>query len=38
MLYLNMGHGDQIFNTPLQNQLFKNAILWLGTGAPAPRP
>ena len=29
MLYLNMGHGDQIFASPTQNQLFENGILWL---------
>jgi type 1 glutamine amidotransferase len=31
MLYLNMGHGDHIFTTSLQNKLFENAIMWLGT-------
>ncbi len=30
MLYINMGHGDKIFTSPTQNQLFENAILWLG--------
>lgn len=30
MLYMNMGHGDKIFTNPIQNQLFENAILWLG--------
>ncbi len=30
MLYMNMGHGDKIFTNPTQNQLFENAILWLG--------
>jgi type 1 glutamine amidotransferase len=29
MLYMNMGHGDKIFTSPLQNQLFENGILWL---------
>jgi uncharacterized protein len=29
MLYLNMGHGDEIFSSPTQNQLFENAVLWL---------
>jgi type 1 glutamine amidotransferase len=37
MLYMNMGHGDQVFNTPIQNKLFENAILWLGAGAAIPR-
>jgi type 1 glutamine amidotransferase len=31
MLYINMGHGNQIFTSPLQNKLFTNAILWLGS-------
>jgi len=31
MLYINMGHGDQIFTSPIQNQLFENAILWLAS-------
>lgn len=30
MIYMNMGHGDKIFTSPTQNQLFENAILWLG--------
>lgn len=30
MIYMNMGHGDKIFSSPLQNRLFENAILWLG--------
>lgn len=30
MLYMNMGHGDQIFTSSLQNKMFENAILWLG--------
>jgi type 1 glutamine amidotransferase len=29
MLYMNMGHGDKIFTSPTQNQLFENGILWL---------
>jgi uncharacterized protein len=29
MLYINMGHGDRIFSSPIQNRLFENAILWL---------
>jgi uncharacterized protein len=29
MLYMNMGHGDKIFTSPIQNRLFENAILWL---------
>jgi YVTN family beta-propeller protein len=33
MLYMNMGHGDKIFTSPIQNQLIDNAVNWLGTGA-----
>ena len=41
MLYMNMGHGDQVFASPIQNQMMINAILWLGTissTATAPVP
>jgi len=31
MLYMNMGHGDKNFTSPVQNTMFENAILWLGT-------
>ena len=31
MLYMNMGHGDQIFTSKEQNRLFEDAILWLGS-------
>jgi type 1 glutamine amidotransferase len=30
MLYMNMGHGDKIFTSPVQNQMFEDALLWLG--------
>jgi type 1 glutamine amidotransferase len=30
MLYLNMGHGDKVFNSGVQNRLFENALLWVG--------
>jgi len=30
MVYMNMGHGDKIFADATQNQLFENALLWLG--------
>jgi uncharacterized protein len=30
MLYMNMGHGDKIFTSPLQNKLIEDATLWLG--------
>jgi len=29
MLYINMGHGDRIFTSPVQNRLFQNAVSWL---------
>ncbi len=32
MLYMNMGHGDKIFTSPVQNQLIDNAVGWLGMG------
>ncbi len=31
MLYMNMGHGDKIFTDSIQNNMFANAIIWLGT-------
>jgi uncharacterized protein len=30
MIYTNMGHGNKIFDSPLQNRFFENAMLWLG--------
>ena len=30
MIYMNMGHGDKIFTDSHQNQLFEDALLWLG--------
>jgi type 1 glutamine amidotransferase len=30
MIYINMGHGDKIFTSAEQNQLFEDALLWLG--------
>ena len=38
MLYCNMGHGDKIFTSQIQNQLFRNAILWLGGAAKSSSP
>jgi type 1 glutamine amidotransferase len=29
MIYMNMGHGDKIFDSKEQNGLFEDAILWL---------
>ncbi len=34
MLYLNMGHGDKIFTSDVQNRLFEDSLLWLLTPAP----
>jgi uncharacterized protein len=34
MLYINMGHGDKIFTSDIQNKLFENAVEWLGTNKP----
>ena len=31
MIYMNMGHGDKIFTSPIQNKLIENAVNWLGT-------
>jgi uncharacterized protein len=31
MLYMNMGHGDKIFASPIQNKLIEDALEWLGT-------
>jgi hypothetical protein len=36
MLYLNMGHGDRNFASPIQDLLFEDAIHWL-TGQAHPR-
>jgi len=33
MLYMNMGHGDKIWTSPIQNRLIDNVVNWLGTGA-----
>jgi type 1 glutamine amidotransferase len=29
MIYMNMGHGDQIFYSSTQNKMFEDAVLWL---------
>src|SRR5260370_6249055 len=31
MLYMNIGHGDKIFTSPIQNKLIEDRTLWLGT-------
>ena len=30
MVYMNMGHGDKIFRSPIQDKLIEDATLWLG--------
>jgi hypothetical protein len=37
MIYLNMGHGDRNFASPIQDRLFEDALLWLGTPAALHR-
>jgi uncharacterized protein len=32
MVYMNMGHGENVFGDITQNKLFENAIVWLGEG------
>jgi uncharacterized protein len=34
MVYMNMGHGDKIFTSPVQNTLFENATEWLLSSRP----
>jgi type 1 glutamine amidotransferase len=29
MIYMNMGHGDKIFTSDVQNRFFEDAVLWL---------
>jgi uncharacterized protein len=36
MIYTNVGHGNKILTSPLQNLFFENALLWLGGGQPLP--
>lgn len=31
MIYTNMGHGDKILTSPVQNRFFESALLWLGS-------
>jgi type 1 glutamine amidotransferase len=31
MIYINMGHGDHIFDSSIQNHLFEDALQWLGS-------
>ena len=34
MLYMNMGHGDKIFTSPVQNTLIENATMAAGLRRP----
>jgi type 1 glutamine amidotransferase len=37
MLYMNMGHGDKIFTSSIQNTLIENGLVWLlGSSAAVP--
>jgi type 1 glutamine amidotransferase len=31
MLYINMGHGNKIFTSDIQNRLMEDGLLWVGT-------
>lgn len=33
MIYMNMGHGNRIFQSAVQNRFIENCAVWLGTGA-----
>ncbi len=33
MIYMNVGHGDKIFTSPIQNKVIENAANWLGLGS-----
>jgi uncharacterized protein len=35
MLYMNMGHGDRIFTSDVQNRLMEDALLWVSTAKTA---
>ena len=37
MLYINMGHGDKIFTSDIQNRLFEQALLWLSLDTSSRR-
>lgn len=36
MLYMNMGHGDRIFTSDIQNRLLEDAIVWVGESKRTP--
>jgi hypothetical protein len=29
MVYMNMGHGDKVLDSPVQNLFIENSIVWL---------
>jgi type 1 glutamine amidotransferase len=33
MVYMNQGHIYHVFESPIQNQMYDDAILWLGSGS-----
>ena len=35
MIYLNMGHGDLVMTTDMQNNMIADALLWVAEAAPA---
>jgi type 1 glutamine amidotransferase len=37
MLYLNMGHGDQNLQSPVERRLFEDGLEWLGTATGGGR-
>jgi len=36
MVYMNMGHGDRIFASDVQNRLMEDALLWVSTAKATP--
>ncbi|HEY4358929.1 MAG TPA: ThuA domain-containing protein [Acidobacteriaceae bacterium] len=38
MLYMNMGHGDRIFTSPVQNRFMEDSVLWIGKSTSRPHP
>jgi uncharacterized protein len=34
MLYMNMGHGNHVFDNEIQNRLFEDALQWLASEKP----
>lgn len=38
MLYMNMGHGNKIFTSDIQNRMMEDAIVWIGQTKSIRRP